>query len=217
MEQGIIEGLEGISEKDCYPTPPWVARALLDSPLAPPLDKRILEPCCGDGYLAEQLFLAGYSVQGVEVRNDAVERARMRGIGVDHANYLSYFKRYDSCRYIVTNPPWSIWDRFLDVMLNQTSAVYVALIIPWQAPCLAKGVGLFEGRLTGCIPLVGRPSYDDSGKAGMGESGIYVWDKRKSPIRLYTRRKPRDGKPKGNASGRKITKRNTAAIETDRG
>jgi SAM-dependent methyltransferase len=199
------EKLEGTGKRDIYPTPPWVAQALLESPLAPPAGVKVLEPCCGDGYLAQELARAGYEVEGVEVRSDAAERARARGLDVSFDNFLAHWRKYDHHRWIVTNPPWSIWERFLEVMVNQMSATYVALIIPWQCPCLAKGVGLFEGRLTGAIPLVGRPSYDNSGGAGMGESGIYVWDRRREPISLYARRKPRDGKskPRGSAANRK--------------
>jgi hypothetical protein len=85
-------------EGDFYETPRslvWVAEDKIRSEF--PMSERILEPCYGSGAISHELKTFGYSV---------TESDLFRG-GVD------YLEHSFSERYVITNPPFSIWDDFI--------------------------------------------------------------------------------------------------------
>lgn len=83
---------------DFYPTPEWGTQALLKYVS---FDGPILEPCCGDGAMAEVLKAAGHPV----LASDIVDR----GYG-DVCDFLSW---RGSCANIVTNPPFNVAEPLL--------------------------------------------------------------------------------------------------------
>ena len=85
-------------EGDFYPTPRslvWTAQQHIQREF--PKKESILEPCFGDGSISEPLEAIGYQVE----KNDL-----FRG-GVD------YLTTPFSQRYVITNPPFSLWDEFV--------------------------------------------------------------------------------------------------------
>ena len=75
----------------------WVAKNIIDSEF--PAGVEILEPCCGDSAISEEL----------EDRYKLIENDLYGVFGKD---YLTdkFFLNFD---YIITNPPFSLWDQFV--------------------------------------------------------------------------------------------------------
>lgn len=85
-------------EGDYYPTPKslvWVAQDLIRREF--PTGSVILEPCSGQGAVSEELRSMGYVVE----ENDLYTG------GVD------YLTTPFSQEYVLTNPPFSVWDDFV--------------------------------------------------------------------------------------------------------
>lgn len=83
---------------DFYETPRsliWVVEKLIYKEFS--LDFTILEPCCGRGAISEEIKKMGYKVK----ENDLFYG------GVDYLNNAFHEK------YIITNPPFSLWDDFV--------------------------------------------------------------------------------------------------------
>lgn len=82
---------------DFYTTPKsliWVAEDIIKSEF--PINEPILEPCFGDGAISDELEKYGYTVH----KNDI-------SCGKDYL--ASIFNE----KYIITNPPFSLWNEFL--------------------------------------------------------------------------------------------------------
>jgi hypothetical protein len=84
-------------DRDFYPTPPWVIGALAEHvDLA---GKRILEPACGDGRMAEAIKAAGAKVYATDIEDR----------GYRHLNGVQDFLLEQKWKWpfngIVTNPP----------------------------------------------------------------------------------------------------------------
>lgn len=91
------------SGPDFYPTPAWGTRALIRHVS---FNGVILEPCCGDGAMAEVLRETGNEV----IASDIIDR----GYGTV-ADFLSVKRHYQN---IVTNPPFNIAEALLHHALN---------------------------------------------------------------------------------------------------
>lgn len=88
---------------DFYPTPAWGTQALLNHVR---FDGVILEPCCGDGAMAEVIIAAGYDVTA----SDLVAR----GYGAQR-DFLSISDSYEN---IITNPPFNVAEVLIDHALQ---------------------------------------------------------------------------------------------------
>ena len=87
------------SEGDFYPTPKSLVWAVQDTIFREfSRSKPILEPCCGEGAISNELKLYGYTVQ----ENDLFHG------GVD------YLKKPFNVPHMITNPPFSLWDEFVE-------------------------------------------------------------------------------------------------------
>ena len=97
-------------EGDFYPTPKslvWVAKDLIKKEFS--LKEEILEPCCGNGAISDELRKLGFSV----TENDLFTG------GVD------YLQHKFSQKQIITNPPFSLWDAFIHKAKNEADKVLV--------------------------------------------------------------------------------------------
>ena len=88
---------------DFYPTPAWGTQALLNHVK---FDGGVLEPCCGDGAMAEVIRAAGYRVTASDVV------ARGYGERQDFLNIAG------PCENIVTNPPFNVAEVLIDHALK---------------------------------------------------------------------------------------------------
>lgn len=91
---------------DFYPTPPWGTRALLRYV---EFTGHILEPCCGDGAMAEVLKETGQEITASDIIN--------RGYGSER-DFLSIQEPQTN---IVTNPPFNIAETLLAHALSLAS------------------------------------------------------------------------------------------------
>jgi hypothetical protein len=84
--------------QEFYPTPVWGTNALLS------LEKftgSILEPCCGDGAIAEVLKKMGYQV----IASDICDRG--------YGRQQDFLDRIDPIDNIITNPPFNLAEAIL--------------------------------------------------------------------------------------------------------
>lgn len=84
---------------DFYSTPKsliWVAKDIILSEFI--TTKTILEPCCGQGAISTELKSLGYNV----VENDLYFN-----------NGVDYLENNFTIPYMITNPPFSLWDEFV--------------------------------------------------------------------------------------------------------
>lgn len=95
-----VVDLEGA---DFYPTPAWGTKALI---MYESFEGTILEPCCGDGAMAEVLKATGCAVVASDLHD--------RGYG----SQADFFDRKDPCANIVTNPPYNVAGDILEHALR---------------------------------------------------------------------------------------------------
>jgi hypothetical protein len=101
---------------DCYDTPPAAVHALLKVERLPYL---IWEPACGRGNIVEVLRAAGHEV----VATDLTYRGCPDSL--DRIDFLLPTKF--NCEAIVTNPPFSLADRFVLTALERAPLVIMLL------------------------------------------------------------------------------------------
>jgi hypothetical protein len=85
---------------DYYPTPSWATEALLQ---VEQFSKRIWEPACGDGAMAEVLLSYGHDVYSTDLYD--------RGYGVSGEDFTEATLEYSN---IVTNPPFHSAQQFAE-------------------------------------------------------------------------------------------------------
>jgi len=92
-------------QEDFYVTPKWATEALLKVHYIP-IDRTILEPCCGDGAISKVLEEHGCSVVSSDIVN--------RGYG----NTISVYDYKVSHGVVITNPPYNDMNRMFPVLYN---------------------------------------------------------------------------------------------------
>jgi len=90
---------------ECYETPAWAARAILDVELLTP---DVWDPCCGTGVLSEAAFAAGYAVWSTDLHYWGFDgqSAQVDFLTADSALFDSFS--------VFMNPPFSLATRFVD-------------------------------------------------------------------------------------------------------
>lgn len=97
-------------EGDFYATPRslmWVAKDLFEREFSK--KAKILDPCCGNGVMGQELSKFGFKVSENDLYHDGVD-------------YLSQFW-YEP--QVVMNPPFSQWDAFVDKAKGHASRIFV--------------------------------------------------------------------------------------------
>lgn len=92
-------------EGDFYPTPRsliWVAKDIIEAEFTK--EEPVLEPCAGNGQISQELVKLGFIVSS----NDLY-----RG-GFD------YLETPCSHKQVITNPPFSLWDEFVEKIKRET-------------------------------------------------------------------------------------------------
>lgn len=109
---------------DFYPTPEWATRALTDYcfPLINHVGKRVWEPACGDGAMAEVL-----KEKFEVISSDLYDRGYGQ-TGVDFLN-PGGFDTDKPIDMVITNPPFSKAEDFLHKALSIKSVRLVALLL----------------------------------------------------------------------------------------
>jgi len=154
---------------DCYDTPPEAVAALLRCEKLP---YKIWEPACGKGNIAGVLIDAGHAVYPTDL-ND-------RGYGIAGIDFLLHGPPVD-CDAIVTNPPFSLAEEFVEVALERAPMVVMLLRLAFyesdRRSDILEGRGLarihcFRKRL----PMMHREGWEGR-KANSGMAfAWFVWD-----------------------------------------
>ena len=131
----------GRSKSDFYPTPPDATLALIKA-LNIPDGSRIWEPACGEGHMVRVLEKCGFSVIGTDIN-----------MGVDFLR-----DQYIPCDWIITNPPFSVADEFINRCLYFQRPF--ALLLKSQYWHAKKRLALFKKHPPSSIfPLTWRPDF----------------------------------------------------------
>lgn len=96
---------EQASVAECWETPTWAARAILDVEILTP---DVLDPCCGTGILSEAARAAGYHVLASDLYDWGYAEAD--NVGVDFLNWKVSLEGGT----VLMNPPFSLACRFVD-------------------------------------------------------------------------------------------------------
>lgn len=130
------------NEIDFYPTPPNVTIALMKF-LNLPQGTNVWEPACGEGHMVQALEACGMCVKGTDISHgeDFLEMPLPRDIS-----------------WIITNPPFSIADKFIErAAKHGTPFAFLLKSQYWHA---AKRYKLFEQNPPAYIlPLTWRPDF----------------------------------------------------------
>lgn len=128
-------------ESDFYPTPPEVTTALLEI-LDIPSEEKIWEPACGENHMVNVMRKAGYEVIATDIQT-----------GTD---FLT--AECPECNWIITNPPFSIADKFIERCIEHKKNF--ALLLKSQYWHAKKRLELFDKYSPSWIfPLTWRPDF----------------------------------------------------------
>lgn len=162
----------GRVQHDHYPTPPQVTQALLqvEGDWLRRLRLDLWEPACGDGQMVEVLRADGFDVVASDVRETACP-------GADVVDFLQAAPAFAPARGIVTNPPFSLAERFIRHGWERLRSPYMALLLKgtyWHA---ATRLPLWETcRPARIYPLTWRPDFLGLDRPVM-EVAWVVWDR----------------------------------------
>lgn len=154
----------GRNEADFYPTPSEVTVSLLNF-LDLPKETRIWEPACGKGHMVLTFMSHGYrNVVGTDLN-----------FGVDFLTCAGM-----DCDWIITNPPFSIADKFIERAWNTGKPF--AFVLKSQYWHAKRRYELFQKCMPSHIlPLIWRPDFM-FGTRGSGSPTMdiiwCVWDRK---------------------------------------
>jgi hypothetical protein len=157
---------------DCYDTPPVAVRALLRAEALP---RRIWEPACGTGNIVTVLRAAGHDVVATDL-ND-----RGCPVSQDGVDFLQPSRI--ACDAIVTNPPYSLAEKFVALALARAPLVIMLLRLAFlesqrRAHLLDSGklarVHVFANRL----PMMHRAGWNGRRASSAIPFAWFVWDTR---------------------------------------
>jgi hypothetical protein len=166
-------------ESDFYPTPPEVTEALMRFLLLP-TDKVIWEPACGTGEMVRVMLKHGYMVACSDLNPTDFIR------GAEPEDFLAV-DMPEGVDWIITNPPFSIADKFIERCLEHKKPF--ALLLKSQYWHAKKRLDLFrEHPPAYVLPLTWRPDFmfKQRGKGSPLMDVIWcVWDAEKTENTIY--------------------------------
>ncbi len=126
---------------DFYPTPPEATQALLNY-LRLPRGTVVWEPACGANHMVDVMRRNGYAVIGTDIQTGA--------------DYLA--TECVVCDWIITNPPFSLADRF--IVRSIENGKPFALLLKSQYWHAKKRLDLFRAYPPSAVcPLTWRPDF----------------------------------------------------------
>jgi hypothetical protein len=157
---------------DCYDTPEVAVHALLK---AEPLPGVIWEPACGTGNIVRVLRAAGHAVIATDLNYRGCPDSRSR---IDFL--LPGFS--PPCDAIVTNPPFSLAEKFVAVALERTPLVIMLLRLAFLESerrshilerCGLARVRVFRNRL----PMMHRGGWEGRKANSAMAFAWFVWER----------------------------------------
>lgn len=154
---------------DCYDTPPQAVHALLKVERLP---SWIWEPCCGKGNIVKVLRSAGHKVVATDIR----DRRCPDSFPTDFLKHMTL-----TSDAIVTNPPYSLAERFVTAALDRAPLVIMLLRLAFleserRSSILDTGklarVHVFKNRL----PMMHRAGWNGRRASSAIAFAWFVWD-----------------------------------------
>jgi hypothetical protein len=170
-------------DKDLYPTPPWPTEALVEH--IEVAGKRIWEPACGRGDMAETLRAAGARILATDIEYPRLQRL------FDFTSPMPDWERPDG---IVTNPPGgernTLAVRFVELAIERIGdGGFVAMLLPNDFDCAAGRRHLFAG----CPVFYAKPVltrrivwFDGPNAAPKENHSWFIWRKLARSMRPIT-------------------------------
>lgn len=172
-----------LKENDFYETPTWVTAVLADYfKMVCPDTKRVLEPCCGNGKMSNELERHGFQVSTNDL-NEYSYRAETREdfLNPTETNQESsiefYWSLFDA---IIMNPPYgnsgTMARKFVEQALR-INGQWVAALLTANFDSGKTRSHLFKDnpRFFGKIVLLDRISWMDNGIVGSTDHAWYIW------------------------------------------
>jgi hypothetical protein len=184
LSGSTLVGGDGVRERvenDFYATPLTATTALLKFES---FKGRVLEPACGQGHIIKALNDHGYyDVDGTDI----IQREDVFGTGIKGGiDFLSAKYPYDYYDHVITNPPFSLAQEFIEKSLR-TATKKVAMFCKIQ---LLEGISrkrMFQGSPLKTVyvfshrvnPLRNGVPVDERGKPWSSTMCFawFVWDK----------------------------------------
>ena len=165
--------------QDFYPTPGWVTRAILPH-LAEDIDRGVVwEPAAGDGAILREVlaFRPGLEREGrlwaTEIDEGRVRRAR-EFAPTCHTDFLDCGPH--RCSLIITNPPYSIAERFVSHALDLAGEnATVAMLLRLAFLETRKRAPFVRRHCPDVYVLPERPSFVEGPGRTQTDSCAYAW------------------------------------------
>ena len=164
-----LPGNERKSE-DYYSTPAWVTKAIL-----PHINLRgpVLDPCCGDGAILDQLPTFGI---GIEINKERSEIAGQKHL-VIYGSALDHSQQWPICNTIITNPPYVSALPFILRAIAQgfDDIGDCAFLLRLNFLGSKKRAEFHKNHPSDIFVLPQRPSYTGDGATDATEYAWFVW------------------------------------------
>lgn len=175
---------DGGDKTDWFPTPPWATRALLTHVIGEARGT-CLDPCVGEGYMAEVLKERFKTVSGMDIVDYGYPGAVIRDFTtMDHENPAAW-------NWIITNPPFKLAEKFIEVAFRHATDGVAMLV----RTSFLEGIGRYRAlysvrppsvvaQFSERVPMV-KGRYDP--KASTATSYCWLVWRRRSIAELYAR------------------------------
>lgn len=170
----MAQRVEPKSSLDDFPTPPWATRALIEHVLSDDMrHMSCLEPACGKGHMAKVL-------REYFGRVDASDIAEY-GFG-KKADFLAYNKTSGQYDWIITNPPFNLAEKFVNLSLDVANRGVAILVRTVFIESVGRYERLFRenppaffAQFVERVPMV-KGRLDPRASTATGYSWL-IWDK----------------------------------------
>lgn len=163
---------------DAYYTHKRVTQALLDR-FDIPSGWTVIEPCCGDGAIAD-LFRPTHQVVTNDINPDVEADYHQCAASAGFWDSLVNQHCIDA---VITNPPFNQANKIIPLAFNCAQVVVALLRITWvMEPCQARAAFLKHARpyLAAVYPLNPRPRFRADSKGTDSATVAWcIWDRRK--------------------------------------
>ena len=154
-------------KNDAYFTPEKAVNVLLDNHKK--ISGNVLEPCCGEGSIVNQLIENGLRCVGTDI---AINPER-------DATKEEYWKLFNGFDWVITNPPFNCAHEIIPLAYeNCKVGIAFLLRLSYLEPCQNRASWLVEHPPTKII-VMPRISFTNNGKTDSMTTAWIIWEKTK--------------------------------------
>lgn len=162
-------------EADFYPTPEWCTRALFESSFPFLRFQNILEPCAGHGAISK--VIKKYQPSCSLVQYELNKNKKLQQYGeVTFGDFLKISKYDETIDCVVTNPPFSLAQEFIETCRKNYPNADIAMLLPLSFLGSAKRNQFWKDYTPNTIKILSdRPSFTNDGKTDSSVYGWFIW------------------------------------------